>query len=306
MTDSNDFPEEFNTDIYRNKYSDLSFFKDQQLVEHYKKFGINEGRTCSQIGSREDFIRLIDQNSGLLLEIGPMDKPILDHKRTNGRSLDHSTKDQLIDNCRNEESVDTEKIVDIDYVWNGESYSDLIPERFNSVISSHNVEHVPDLIHYFNNISGVLIENGLVFLFIPDKRYCFDHFLTETNLLEVIYAHQEKFIRPPMHSILEHEHYITHNDPVRHWKGDNGVIDPDILAHYYNTGYNQLLQRLTAYKNTYFDVHVWKFTPFNFRDICNYLYRNRIIDLEIVRLYPTVRNQPEFFCIMKKKKVPAN
>lgn len=63
-------PPEVDTDLYRAHNGDLRSVSDEQLIEHYNRFGHNEGRRSSPAGSRQGFKALIPPQSRVL-KVGP-------------------------------------------------------------------------------------------------------------------------------------------------------------------------------------------------------------------------------------------
>lgn len=63
-------PPEVDTDPYRVHNGDLWSMTDKQFIEHYNRFGRNEGRLASPAGSRQGFKALIPPQSRIL-EVGP-------------------------------------------------------------------------------------------------------------------------------------------------------------------------------------------------------------------------------------------
>lgn len=295
------FPKPFNPAIYKRLNEDLSGFNNQQLAKHYEASGRLEGRRSSPVYTSEEFIKIIDFNKNNSLEIGPLHNPLLDHSLPNVKSLDHLSREDLVEKYRHDENVDTSKIGHVDYVWNGEPFKDLIDMKFENVLASHVVEHTPDLIGFFNNISGILKPNGFLFLIVPDKRYCFDHFREETLLIEVIYAHHQKMIKPSFESIIDMNRAATHSDPQKHWKSQHGKKVTAEFLNNYNNPIEHYLNLIKKYNDEYIDTHVWKFTPESFEKISNYLFREEVTDLKTIRLYPTVKNSHQFYVVLQKK-----
>ena len=62
-------------------------------------------------------------------------------------------------------------------------------------------------------------------MLVPDKRYCFDFSLPQSSIADVLAAYIEKRMVHSACSVLEHRALLTHNDAVRHWRGDHGVAD---------------------------------------------------------------------------------
>lgn len=296
------FPVEFDPVIYTERNADLRKLGEKQLYKHYEKFGKNEGRICSKVASRADFKNLIKPEGKTGLEIGPLDKPLIDAGAYQVERLDYLSQNQLKEKFLESDQVNVEDIVYVDYVWKGEPYEELIRKRFDYVVSSHNIEHSPDLISFLKNISAVLKDNANLFLFIPDKRYCFDHFRSLTNLHEVLFAHLNNHKKPSIYSILEERNQRAHNEAMRHWNGDHGYPQNRLFDEIYQKPLPDLIRDIEVMNTKYNDTHVWQFTPDSFKFIISYLMKNCLIDLELVRLYPTIRGQLEFFAIMRKVK----
>lgn len=298
---NNTLPPEFDYKIYVNspENSDISCFDEKTAVSHYSSFGQAEGRVCNQIKSRMDFVKFIPVRQPLL-EIGPFFSPSFVKAEANVYYLDCLSREEMGLRAKHVNDAAIESIPEIDYVWSGQSYAELIKRKFSNVYSAHNIEHQPCLITHIKNIESVLNVDGLVFFTVPDKRYCFDHFLAETTLADVVDAWKMGVRRHRLKDVLEHQFFPAHNDPVRHWKGDHGHNRPGSpleggLQH-------QFLEQVNKYYNEteYIDVHAWKFSPPSFRTLFNDLYDLNIIDLQILRLYPTIKNSNEFYVVLNR------
>jgi hypothetical protein len=160
-------------------------------------------------------------------------------------------------------------------------------------VSSHAIEHQPDLVRHLVNVSNLLSPGGRYFLAVPDRRYTFDHYLKDSNVAEVIEAHLQGRERHTLQSVIEHRALTTHNDPVTHWSGAHG--EEEINS-------TRVQSAITEFEKTdgYIDVHAWIFTPSSFRLIISALFSLGLIQLSIERLYPTLRNSNEFYAILKK------
>lgn len=283
---------DFSHRIYR-KYEDLKEMTDEQLENHFLTYGISEGRVYNHVKGRKDFTDLF-HNSGKMLEIGPLDKPQLDYQSPDYYSVDVFTKEQLINNYRNDPNVKKENIIEPSYIIESNNYS-AIKEKFNCIFSSHNIEHMPCLVTFLNNLGGVLKDEGHIYLAIPDKRYCFDHFKKETDIYDVLQLYYEKNYRPRFSDILRMISQFTHNNPVDHWNNIHGEIYPEssLIQNYhglldqYNTG-------------IYIDSHVSFFTPQSFVKIIITLNALKLINLKVHKIYHTLFGSVEFYAILKK------
>lgn len=73
-----------------------------------------------------------------------------------------------------------------------------------------------------NNVEKLLNPGGYYFVLAPDKRYCLDHFIPESSLAQVIEMQIENKGFHSMRTFLESRSLTTHNEFLRHWKGDHG------------------------------------------------------------------------------------
>ncbi len=283
---------DFNYSIYR-AHEDLKEMTNDELEDHFFTYGIAEGRIYCHIKERNDFTALVN-SSGKILEIGPLDKPQFDPKSPSYYSVDVFTRDQLVDNYRKDPTVNIENIVEPTYVIPDNDYS-AINEKFNCIFSSHNIEHMPCLVTFLNNLGSVLSDDGHVYLAIPDKRFCFDHFKKETDIYDVLQLHYEKNNRPGFSDVLKMATQITHNNPIDHWNLIHGEIDPDVAL---EKNYKSVLDQYQT--GTYIDAHVYCFTPENFMEIITTLNKLKLIDLKVEKIYHTLYGSLEFYVILKK------
>ena len=279
------FPNSFDYNIYR-KNIDLTHMTNEQLINHYYLYGKNEGRQCCLISNRNELKKYIPSNINCL-EIGPFDCPVL--TGSNIKYCDILSQEELkqraIEHNRNPHSVP--------FIH----YNNLnINEQFDVVFSSHLIEHQIDFIEHINSVSNILKPDGYYVIIIPDKRYCFDHFIKETTIADIINMHINKSLNHSIKSIIEHRTLTCHNNSKEHWNNNHGQqnITPDLLLNAINEYKNNLEL------NSYIDVHSMQFTPDSFENIINLLYSIKMIDMKIDKIYNTQRNSCEFFAILKK------
>jgi SAM-dependent methyltransferase len=285
------FPPEIDLDFLRQNYADLAAFSDSELLYHYESYGMHEGRLASPGGTRSGFISLIPDDLSLL-EIGPFCSPVFKGDRV--RYFDVLNRADLIERAK-EHGVDPSNCPnEITYV---SAIGDLgvVGETFDIVFSSHCMEHQPDLIQHLMQVRRILDSSGRYFLIIPDKRYCFDHYIEESTPVDIIGAFMEK---RRVHSFKNVYNYVvrtTHNDAVRHWAGQSD--DPRLALRAERTAQTELLYR--SLNGGYYDCHAWYFTPDGFRMCMTELIRKQYAAFELERIYKTTRNSNEFFCILK-------
>ncbi|WP_199699231.1 class I SAM-dependent methyltransferase [Oleomonas cavernae] len=287
---ANDLPLEFDAACYRSTYPDLSVMSDELLLSHYRQWGRAEGRRTNSLRCRGDFTALIRPHLSAL-EIGPFNAPILSGPQV--RYFDVLTKPELVARA-GEHGLDPSTIPDIHHV-SPTGDLDSIGETFDVVVSSHNIEHSPDFIHHLACVERRLKPGGRYFVIVPDKRYCFDYYIAESTIADVLDAHASARRVHTLRAVIEHVALTTHNGCVRHWAGDHGpapALATERVAH-----------ALELYRNSagrYLDVHAWYFTPASMRAIMAMLVALGHCRLRPLRLYDTLRDHNEFWMVLEK------
>lgn len=305
------FPRNFNLTIYKQENPDLNRLVDNELLIHYENLGKLEGRNCSKIKSRVDFTKLIDPKLNIL-EIGPLCFPSMDTNKSNVKTIDYFTTEELIENYKNDPNVDKSKICKVDYAVKSGKYLDVIKDKFNIIFSSHNIEHVPCIITFLNNLADVLKPNSYVFLCIPDYRYCFDRYRNESNIFEILNAYYNNSTTPNIVKVCESNFLTTHNDSVKLWNeqhnsANNIYLDMKKKQDFYNNKKQEILNRFDDILNLikdvqngkYIDSHCWQFTSQSFEHIIEILYLKKYIRLKPYRIYHTLNNSCEFYTILR-------
>jgi len=256
----------------------------RRIFREYRK-----GRNSSSQYDRKKFLDSIPKDLKIL-EIGPFFNP--SHKGGNVKYFDIESQEDLIKKAKEVAPVyNEEDIPFIDYV-SPEADLTIIDETFDAIFSSHVIEHQFDLIDHLQKSSKLLPHGGSYYLVIPDKRYCFDHYQQLSTIADVVSAHYEKRKRHVLKSLIEHNVFITHNDPVQHWKGNHGQL----------TGKAKSVKKAIAdYENKeVIDTHAFFFTPDSFLEIMDLLLELGYIDFRVERVHQTPVDNLEFFCVLEK------
>ncbi len=240
--------------------------------------------------NRYTFFKEINTSKNIL-EIGKLHAPIF----KSSKNLDVFSKEQLVEHYKDDANLNVNNISDVDYVIKDNDWSD-VPPDFDYVVTSHNMEHVPCLVTFLNNIHDSLKPEGLVFIAIPDYRYCFDRHKLPSNIIDVLDAFYSKRTKPSVRNILEQCLISSHNNAIQYWASDYQLTDD---------AYNKIdVEKCKGLINlnfdTYIDSHCWKFTPDNFQYIINTLNELGLIKLKINKIYTTERNSHEFYIKLSK------
>ena len=85
---------------------------------------------------------------------------------------------------------DLTRIEEVDYVWCGQPFAELVGDmRFDWIIASHVIEHVPCVVSFLRNCESILKPDGALSLVVPDKRRCFDKLREKSSLAAIIDAY---------------------------------------------------------------------------------------------------------------------
>ncbi len=238
------------------------------------------------------------------LEIGPFFTPVL--LGDNVEYFDILTQQELV------ERIDREGLhkwnlpnYGVPYIHHVEKTGNLskINKKYDIVLSNNCIEHQLNLIDHLNQVYDLLNDGGLYIVICPDKRYCFDHFLPETNLADVI---EDFYLNRERHSLkafIEHNSLTTHNDPQRHWNNDHGQYGDAKNEIEKSEPLNLTRDDIENYfydKSIFEDVHNYKFTSFNFGGIMTSLKKMNYIKLDIIKSSPALENSFNFTVVFQK------
>lgn len=253
-TEKNPLPAEFDVDAYRSLHRDLRGMSNARLAEHWHQYGLAEGRQASAIGGRKDFLGSLGHLSSFL-EIGPFDRPLLEGMRLAGHDVkyaDHLSTEDLRKRASEIPDRIPEKVPNIDYVAATSLTNAIVDRRFDCVVSCHMVEHAPDLVGHLLDVCALLLPGGVYAFIVPDKRSCFDYYLPESELPDIIAAHAEKRTKPPLKSVIEHWAFARHDFGLNK---PNPLAQPDAQTEF------QIRHAIEQYPlRDYIDVHCWQFT----------------------------------------------
>ncbi len=283
-------PQELDPEFYRLVYSDLSSFDDAALIAHFNQYGRREGRIANAAAHRVGLIATIPKNARLL-EIGPFTTPIF--RGENVRYFDVLDREALIERAV-AHRYPTDNCPEIHWVSPTGDLS-IVSDRFEYLFSSHCIEHQPDLIAHLRAAANVLEPGGFYYLIIPDKRYCFDHFIPESTLGEILAAHAERRQVHTAKNVMIARVMTTHNNPAEHWRGHHD--DPNFAQ--VGIRADGAEREFKNSQGAYIDVHAWQFTPESFRSVITGIIDQGLCEFAIERVYDTLFEQLEFNAVLR-------
>ncbi len=281
-------PPTIDPDTYRSTDPALAGWSDEEAIAHYRAHGRRKGVVASPLALRENLLAFLGE-TGSVLEIGPFHTPLT--RGPHVEYLDVLDADQLRARASHV-GGDPDGVPAVIHHVGG---LDQVDRRYDAVLSSHAIEHQPDLVRHLQQVERVLHPGGGYFLIIPDKRYCLDHFIAESTIADVLQAYAEERRVHTLKSVIEHLALTVHNTSLQHWQGDHGHPDRGRTE--------RIRAALDAYRDAdggYIDVHAWYFTPPAFRSIVTSLRELELIGLEIAGIYHPAFGRNEFCAILRR------
>jgi hypothetical protein len=248
---------------------------------------------------RRKLLDLIDVGAGRGLEIGALMEPVVTKAMGRVEYIDRASTGELRHWYANQGHVDPAGLVEVDHVWGSQTLLDCVGgvRRYDYVIASHVLEHVPDLFGWLCEVASVLVDGGIASFAIPDKRYTFDALRRTSSGSELVDAYVRRLRKPDVRQIFDH--FTSYRD-IDTAALHDGRITPQALPPVHDPrGILEACQR-AAENGDYVDTHCWVFTPLSFVDAVDLGNRLHLLPFEIAALFPTAERSHEFFVSLRR------
>jgi hypothetical protein len=250
--------------------------------------------------NKQKMLARIDCGKCVGLEIGPLTQPVVTKEDGEIYYLDHLSTEDLRRKYADHPTVDKSKIVEVSFVApDGDLIRACGERRFDYVIASHVIEHIPNTIGWLHQVASLLHTGGKLALAIPDKRYTFDQFRLLTPLGDIIQCWLENRRNPSAKHVFDYCANVALADARRIWEGA-GPQTADEAPHYYTLEQALQLAQHQFATDEYFDAHCHVFTPASFLDILADLTRLGLLDFICIDFQTTARYEIEFYVTLEK------
>jgi hypothetical protein len=236
------------------------------------------------------------------IEYGPLHTPILTKDYSQIDYVDFASQDYLRAKYKDDPNVNVEDIPQIDIVLSDRPITDMVPTgKYDFVIASHVLEHVPNFIGWLRDCDTILTIHGQIALALPDRRFTFDYLRMPTKISDVLAAFVQNSRRPSSIQILD---FLIYSKPIEvgmawnYYLGNNQppMPDPKDIS-------GAMAVALDSLENgTYHDVHCWVFSDVEFCKLMLNLCQEGFISFGCDTFFPTPVGGFEFYCTLKKMK----
>jgi SAM-dependent methyltransferase len=265
-----------------------------------EEFDALKSRDCRLAWLMHD---LYEGNAKRGLEIGALNNPTPMPNDISVEYVDYASTETLQQHPH-EDTIRRADIVEVDHVWPGSGSLAQICGRadYDFVIASHVIEHVPNVLGWFEGIYNVLRPGGVFNLAIPDRRYTFDIRRKESTLGEMVEAYLHSYTRPSVRQLFDHTYDAAAVAPGAPW---SPTFDLNSTPRYSGDAALDLAfsqSRMAIAQGRYFDSHCWIFTPWSFLDRIEGAIKLGLFPFTISDLAETQRGSYEFFVSLRKDK----
>jgi len=108
------------------------------------------------------------------LEVGPAMHPTLAKNEFSIAFLDYVNREAQRKHCATDD--DFQRVPETDIFVTSDRYTEFVSERYDYIIANHVIEHVSDVIDWLRELEALLVDDGILFLTVPDKNFSFDKY----------------------------------------------------------------------------------------------------------------------------------
>jgi SAM-dependent methyltransferase len=170
-------------------------------------------------------------------------------------------------------------VEEMDFVWSDGTalpsyFSD--DEKFDFVVSSHVMEHVPNLLGFLQQQRQVCKDDGIICFVVPDVRLSGEHFRPLTTPAQLIEAFVLNRDKPSPGMVYEASYHIFD------WPGLANLKAKHVRETKRGYTTEQAMEFARHAVNNYVDVHCWSFTYAAMEDLFGELKEAGCFDFEVV------------------------
>jgi hypothetical protein len=266
--------------------------------------------------ARTRLLERLNLSSGIGLEVGALDRPVIAPDHPGILYADHLGNDALRHKYATDPNVAVGRLVPVHLVWDGSTaLLDLLPsgQRLAYVVASHVIEHVPDPVGWLLRVHEACAPGATIGLVIPDARFTFDCRRRLTSLPDLLEAYHARWSRPSFRQVLDHFLHKTQVpeccSPKQLWDDPASasavpLSHPDLLRELGAPGLRAYYDAIAA--GRYIDAHCSVFTPDSFAQNLHQLATLNLLPFSLEWMLPTRRGEQEFAVVLRADAAPPS
>jgi SAM-dependent methyltransferase len=245
---------------------------------------------------RKALLSHFDASSEAGLELGPLDKALVPRAQFPLiRYCDYAPREVLREKSKDDPHVDIDNIPEIDFVAPFLTEHTFGNNKFDYVIASHVIEHVPDVIRWLRLLLAALKPGGRIVLAVPDRRYTFDYFRPPSTVGEMIAATLEGRTCPTFAQTYDAFSKAVRVDSWEVWEYGP---QPQSYTPIFSRELAMHLAHGVRDRGEYHDCHCWVFDDLTFPGMIRELCDLGLLDARIAFHTTPAEHSNEFHVVL--------
>lgn len=263
---------------------------------------VDDIRSLAFLNERINIIKSwVPYDRGVGLEIAPNWFPLISKEDGDIYYCDRMSHRKLIK--READNPDRIRykmeVLPIDFIWDGSKLlTKTTPLKFDYIVSSHVLEHVPNFLGFLYQQREALEDNGVIAFVLPDFKRLNEHFRPSSTAAQLIDAYMRNLTSPTPGQVYESCRHAL--DVDMHTVDYSGKKYTDFKRAYTNEETINFA-RLATYQ--YLDVHCWAFDVESFQNVALELSEVGMFDFDIIDI-KSGETAREFYVKLKPNKPP--
>lgn len=180
-------------------------------------------------------------NKGSGIEVGALHNPQLVPKNVEVKYVDRMSLEDLY---KHYPEFKNRKVVNPDYIDDGETLSTVPDASQDFVIANSILEHFPNPMKALANMMRVLKPGGILFAAIPDKRYIFDKDRAVTPYQHILEEYRTDKAEREEHFLDWARHLFKLTDETEIREKAQELMDEDYSIHFHCWTQNEILEMI--------------------------------------------------------------
>jgi len=257
------------------------------------------------INVRESAAKYIKTYDSRILELGPLNRCLLNREKYKNYFFgDIRSTEEIRELYKGNEylektglEVDIDSIINIDFVINS-TYKETFKgiEKFDYIIVSHVLEHIPNMLFFFKDIQSILKPGGEIIIIYPDRRFCFDALRFDSSFSDIYDTYVNGGKNMARRVLDFFTNVLNENNAKTLWENHRRLFLFETEKDYKK---NIEIYKEVSVGKIQEDIHYWPFSDYAFLRFLHEATRYGFLPFSLKKFLPTQFNTQEFLVILK-------